>query len=461
MFRGNNVLNQSSAGRLAAGDLMPKALFLSIVVSLSISACGLSDDNDNAPPQSGTAACTVDAQKQFVLDTMNDVYFWNDLLPANVDLAAFATPEELLEYLRSFQPLDNFSYIDAAAADAQFFGAGQYEGYGFSSRFEAENDLRFTRVFSSGPAFLAGFARGQRILMINDRTIADIEANEGVGALFAQTPLEFLVRRLDGSEFTAIVGQGLVTIDPLPQWRIIDRPDGSSVGYLELATFISTAEPAFAAAFAAFIQAGVNDVIIDLRYNGGGLVSTTEFLGDYLGGAIADNLTFSKTLFNANNAIMNRTAFFQRLSGSINLSRLVVIATDGTASASELITNSMEPHAAVSIVGSATFGKPVGQLGIEFCDKIIRPTAFESVNANDEGGYFDGLPADCEALDDLSVAVGVDVDPNLTTALTLLDTGACPAVTTSPANLQKPLREQKSLRAESRGKPWQEFANAW
>jgi len=270
---------------------MQKSLFILTFMSLFISACSLSDENGNAAPLSGTAACTVDAQKQFVLDTMNDVYFWNDLLPESVDLGAYATPEELLDFLRSFQPLDNFSYIDSAAADAQFFGAGQFEGYGFSSRFDAVDDLRFTRVFSSSPAFLAGFDRGQRILMLNGRTIADIQANEGVSALFTQTPLEFMVRRLDGSEYTAIVDQGLVTIDPLPQWRVIDRPDGSSVGYLELATFISTAEPAFVTAFAAFMQAGVNDVIIDLRYNGGGLVSTTELLGDFLGGATANNLT--------------------------------------------------------------------------------------------------------------------------------------------------------------------------
>jgi carboxyl-terminal processing protease len=440
---------------------MRKSLLILSFTSFLISACSLSDDNGNDPPQSGTAACTIDAQKQFVLDTMNDVYFWSYLLPASVDLDAYATPEELLDFLRSFQPLDDFSYIDAAAADAQFFGAGQYEGYGFSSRFEAADDLRFTRVFSSGPAFLAGFARGQRILTLNGRTIADIQETEGVGVLFSQSPLEFMVRRLDGSEYTAVVGQGLVTIDPVPQWRIIDRPDGSSVGYLELATFISTAEPAFTTAFAAFMQAGVNDVIIDLRYNGGGLVSIAELLGDFLGGVSANNLTFSKTLFNADNAALNRTAFFQQLSNSINLSRLVVIATDGTASASELITNSMEPHADVSIVGSTTFGKPVGQLGIEFCDKIIRPTAFESVNANDEGGYFDGLPADCDAIDELSVAVGADTDPNLTAALTLLDTGACPAVLATPANLQKPLSMQKSLRTQRSGKPWQEFANAW
>jgi len=439
---------------------MRKSLLTSSLVALVlvISACSLSDDNGNTPPQAGTAACSIDAQKQFVLDTMNDVYFWNDLLPANVDPGDFATPEDLLAFLRSFQPLDNFSYIDTAAADAQFFGAGQFEGYGFSFRFAAVDDLRFTRVFSSGPAFLAGLERGQQILMLNGRTIADIQANEGVGALFLQTPLEFHVRRLDGSEFRVIVEQGLVTIDPLPQWRIIDRPDGSAVGYLEFAIFISTAEPAFATAFAAFLQAGVSDVIIDLRYNGGGLVSVAESLGDYLGGATANNLTFSRTLFNANNAALNRTAFFRQLSGSINLSRLVVIATDGTASASELVTNSMEPHAEVLIVGSTTFGKPVGQLGIEFCDKIIRPTAFESVNANGEGGYFDGLPADCNVPDDLSIAVGADNDPNLTTALTLLDTGACPLATVTSTSLQKPLSRQKPLRA---GKPWREFANAW
>ena len=440
---------------------MQKSPFILIVMSLFVSACSLSDDNGNAAPQTGTAACSVDAQKQFVLDTMNDVYFWNDLLPASVDIGAYATPEELLDFLRSFQPLDNFSYIDSAAADAQFFGAGQYEGYGFSSRFDAVDDLRFTRVFSSSPAFLAGFDRGQRILMLNGRTITDIQANEGVSSLFTQTPLEFMVRRLDGSEYTAIVDQGLVTIDPLPQWRVIDRADGSSIGYLELATFISTAEPAFATAFAAFIQAGVSDVIIDLRYNGGGLVSTTELLGDFLGGATANNLTFSKTLFNVNNAALNRTSFFQQLPASINLSRLVVIATGGTASASELITNSMEPHAAVSIVGSTTFGKPVGQLGIEFCDKIIRPTAFESVNANDEGGYFDGLPVDCDATDDLSIPVGADTDPNMTAALTLLDTGACPAVLTIPTTLQKPFSESKSSHADRQGKPWREFTNAW
>ena len=98
---------------------------------------------------------------------------------------------------------------------------------------------------------------------------------------------------------------GTVTIDPVPQFRLIPRADGTSVGYFELATFISTADAQLEEVFATFRQANVTDVIIDLRYNSGGLVSTTELLGDFLGGAVAENLVFSRTLFNANNIISN------------------------------------------------------------------------------------------------------------------------------------------------------------
>ena len=201
-------------------------------------------------PQVGTDGCSIDNQKQYVLDRMRDVYFWQADLPASVDLSAFPTPEALLEHLISFQPLDNFSYIDSAEADAEFFGEGRYRGYGFSSRFEAADDLRFTRVFESGPANAAGFERGQRILMLNGRTFADIESNVVVGALFSLPSLELTIRRLDDSEFTKTVATDVVTIDPVPLYRIIGRADGKSVCYLELATFISTAECVFETIFA-------------------------------------------------------------------------------------------------------------------------------------------------------------------------------------------------------------------
>ncbi len=442
--------------------------FLTLLLITILTAC--SSSSGDGTPQIGDAACTNDGQKQFVLDNMRIWYFWNDLLPAQVDIGQFASPEDLLSFLSTFSPadangnpIDRFSFINTAAADAQFFGEGKFEGFGFSSKFVDVDgaDLRLTRVFTDSPADQAGLERGQQILRLNGRTIAEINAAEGLGAVFATAPLEFMMRPVVGVDFTVTIAHDIVTIIPIPQWRTIPNSiTGVPVGYLELATFISTADPVFDTVFAAFRTAGVNDVIIDLRYNGGGLVSTADLLGDYLGGDVAENLVFSHTLFNADRADNNFTEFFGRLGNSVSLSRLVIVATGGTASASELVTNSMEPHVEVTIVGDTTFGKPVGQIGIEFCEKILRPTAFQTVNANNFGDYFDGLPVDCPAADDLNIAVGLDTDPNMVAALAYLDSGACPvmAVPSEQAKLEvaAPIPQ-----LDRRGPPSREFADAF
>ena len=297
---------------------------------------------------------------------------------------------------------------------------------GRSSRFEAVDILRLTRVFADSPAARAGFERGQQIVALDGRSIAEIEAAEGVDAVLESPSVEFTIRNLDDSEFTVSVAQGVVTIDPVPQYRVIDN-NGSLTGYVELETFISTADAKLEAAFDDFIAAGVQDVIIDLRYNGGGLVSTAELLGDLLGGSIAQGLVFSETQFNADRVDNNTTELFELKTNSLSLARLVIIASENTASASELLTNSMEPTSAdVVIVGARTFGKPVGQIGIPFCDQLLRPTAFQTLNGEGFGDYFDGLPADFEVDDDLDKPIGADDDPNVIAALTYLATGNWP-----------------------------------
>ncbi len=440
--------------------------FIVILSALLAAACSSSDGGP-------AAECSIEGQKQFVLDSMRDWYFWNDLLPAEVDTSQFATPEDLLAFLTTFSPdltpddgidnpVDRFSFINTAAADQAFFGEGRFEGFGFSSRFVAENDLRLTRVFVDSPANRAGLARGQQIVALNGRTIAEIQANEGVNAVFDLSPLEFTMREIDGSEFTVEIAKDVVTIDPVPQSRIILDPDGvrPPVGYMELATFISTADAEMDAVFANFRAQGVNDVILDLRYNGGGLVSTSELLGDLLGGDVAENLVYSKTVFNALRAEANDTVeFFERRGNSMSLVRLVVIASPRTASASELVINGMDPHVEVTIVGDRTFGKPVGQVGLEFCEKILRATAFQTLNANDFGDYFFGLPVDCAAPDDLNVLVGADNDPNVEAALTYLDSGACPAAAIPGAQFKlEAARPVPQL--ELKGTPAREFADA-
>ena len=428
-----------------------------------IAGCEYGDDSND------TFTCSNGDQKRFVLAATRDWYLWNDLLPDDVRRKDYDSPEALLAYLTTFspdlgsgQPVDRYSYIGSAFADAEFFGAGRYQGFGFSYRLEAADDARLTRVFADSPAELAGLARGQRIVALNGQTVAEIQAGEGLDAVLNTSPVDFTMRERDGiTEFTVTIAQDVVTIGPVPQWGRISRPAGPDVGYIELAAFVGTAEPLLDAVFEDFRTNGVNDVVIDLRYNSGGLVRTVELLGDYLGGDVAENLIFSDTRFNADRAAENNDLeFFERLANSMSLSRLVVVASGQTASASELVINGMDPHVEVAIVGDETLGKPVGQVGWEFCGKILRLTAFQTFNADGFGDYFDGLPADCAVPDDLDFDVLADDDPNLVAALSYLDTGACPAggaagLTGSPAlapDVPQPVR---------RGPPWREFAGAY
>ncbi len=452
------------------GANMRKLIGLFLIALLA--GCG-GEINGSPDPVDETGECSNDGQKQFVLDNLYAWYLWNDLLPADLSIANYDSPEQLItDVTREYgprdpddNPLDLFSSVGSLQADQEFFGEGKYKGFGFSYRFESSTVARLSRVFSDSPAARATpfpLARGQRILSLNGRTIADINANEGISAALAGDTVEFEMQRVDSSTFTTSITRDVVTIDPIPQWRVIERGAGlPPVGFIELSSFISTANPVFDDVFAAFRQAGVNDVILDLRYNGGGLVSTADLLGDYFGGLVAENLVFSRTEFNADRAAAsNSTEFFERLGNSMSLSRLVVVATGGTASASELVTNGMIPHVDVTIVGDNTFGKPVGQIGLAFCDKIMRPTSFRIANADGAGDYFDGLPVDCAAPDDLDFAVGADDDPNMIAAMSVLNTGACPAVATTEGQFA-PQFKPTVVKEDRRGPPHRELLDAY
>lgn len=445
-----------------------RKIFVLLCSALFVTACGGGSGFSDTNPQ--PTACSNDGQKQFVLDVLYDWYLWNDLLPANIDIADYASPESLVfEVTTTFgpqdaldEPIDRWSSVGSLEADQQYYGEGRYEDFGFSWR-EEGGEMRMTGVFADSPAFDAGIARGQTVITLNNRSYADIVANEGIGTFFDNNAtVDFAMRRLDNSTFVAPVTKGIVTIDPVPRTRIITLDGGAPpIGYMELRTFISTADPVFDQIFADFIAAGVRDVIIDLRYNRGGLVDTAELLGDYLGGFANNGLVFSRTEHNADRAANDSSSFFSRRGNSLDISRLIVIASsEDTASASELITNSLDPYADVWIVGQNTYGKPVGQYGFDFCEKILRPTSFRTTNAAGFGDYYDGLPVDCPAADLLEIPVGADNDPNVVAAVSISETGACPAVAAQEFP-QAPVVLREIRYPDERGNVAREMAGAY
>ncbi len=460
---------------------MRKLLVISFM-ALLVSGCDSSETFTGGP-----ASCTNDDQKRFVLDALYDWYLWNDMLPGDINIANYASPEQLVIQVTetygpkdaSGNPLDRFSSVGSLQADQQFFGEGKYEGFGYRFNFvNGTPPFRILGVFEDSPAGASPLERGQTVVTLNGRTPEAIFAAEGLDAFIdSNDTVTFVVQDVQGNELPAFdVTKGIVTIDPIPQVRTISIGDGvPPVGYIQFESFISTAHDGiphdgvndrdFDTVFAQLRAAGVTDVIMDLRYNGGGLVRTAELLGDYLGSVANPGAVFSRTEFNADRAPANdTTAFFASpsLGNGVNTTRLIVIASGGTASASELVTNSLIPYADVWIVGENTFGKPVGQVGIEFCEKILRPTSFRTANALGDGDYFDGLPVDCPAIDDLSTAVGADDDPRLIAALSVAQTGACPPAPAASSRAQA-VTIEPVLRNPQRsgGAAAREFAGAY
>ena len=440
------------------GLCMRKLLVMSLTAML-VAGCDISSDGSFVGPPT---SCSNIGQKQFVLDALYDWWLWNADLPANISIADYATPEELVIRVTETYgprnpdgtPVDRFSSVGSLVADQQFFGEGKFEGFGFRYNFvDFLPPFQITGVFEDSPAGATALERGQIVVTLNGRSPVDIQAAEGILAFFDNNDtVTFVVEDLQGNTLPPIeITKGIVTIDPVPLVRIIDiGPGVPPVGYMRFDTFISTAHDGiphdgvnnrdFDAVFAQFASAGVTDIVIDMRYNGGGLVRTAELLGDYLGSVANPGQVFSRTEFNADRASeYNRFDLFAdpAIANGLNTSRLIVIATGGTASAAELVTNSLIPYADVWIVGENTFGKPVGQVGIEFCEKILRPTSFKTTNALGDGDYFDGLPVDCPvAEENLSVPVGDDDDPKLIAALSVAQTGACPPAPAAASRAQ-------------------------
>jgi carboxyl-terminal processing protease len=394
---------------------------------------------------------------------MEEWYFFNDEPAqqqkyANLDINDYTSAEALLNFLR-FDPgrFDRgFSFITTAAGDEQFFGEGQFVGFGFGSKFvdpPFNTDLRLTQIFACSPAAAANFQRGQRIPQINGRTIAEINLAEGVSAsLGANTEgltRTFSMRPSSGADFQASLAKALVTIDPVPLTTIFDIA-GTKVGYVDFRTFVSTADGALEQAFENFEAQGISALVIDVRYNGGGLVSTAEFLADLIGGAIANNRVLSRKRFNSDKSALNSVELFQQRAGSLTLlQQIVFITTASSASSSELVINALLPHTVLTLVGGATFGKPVGQSAFGYCDNefLLRPVTFEAVNALFEGQYYDGIQATCDVADELEFALGDPAEASLAAALSYIENGTCGAVAFKSKLAAPPLQYRDIPRA--------------
>jgi len=404
----------------------------------------------------GPASCTTAGKNLYVRDVMSDIYLWYQQMPV-VDPTTFASPEAYLEAVR-YRTLDStFSYVTSREANDAFYSDSQFIGFGLSTTING-SELRVLQVFPDSPASETGLSRGDRFVEIGGRQVAAMIASGeivdafGPSEIGVETDIVFVDRT--GARRQGHMIKRLVTIPTVSVTKIYNVR-GRRVGYIFFRNFVEPSYAALDQSFAELSAAGVDDLVLDLRYNGGGLVNVAQYLASYIGGTRTDGLLFAEFFHNDRNAFRNHILRFETKPQSLRLDRLIVVATEGSASASELVINSLRPFMPVILVGRTTYGKPVGQYGIAFCDKLLAPVSFSLRNADGNGDFFDGFAPDCPAPDDADHQLGDPEEGSLKEALTFVTTGACSAP-------PRALQEKSSLaRRSPRALGWQSVVNAY
>jgi C-terminal processing protease CtpA/Prc len=426
-----------------------------------LAACGGGGGSGGGGGGGGTGtSCSETARKQWVLNATREWYLFPETLPASVDLASYATAEELLDALTATaraQGKDRFfSYLTTKAAETSLLGEGQFIGFGFRVRTDTGNRPFILDVFEASPAADASLQRGDEIIAIDAGSgfvpVSTSLADGTTTVTDLLGPADAGVRRglrllRGGSTFDVDLTKRTVTIDPLPDpfgTRVLPLAGTTGIGYLHLRSYISTADPQLRVAFDTFRAQDIRDFIIDLRYNGGGLVDTAALIDNLLGGDRTSADTQFSYVYRSSKSSQNSTVRFAPQAESVRPVRIAFLTTDATASASEINVNVMRKYVETAIVGSDTFGKPVGQVAFDLassCPDRLRLVAFKTVNADGAGDYYDGIAPlmqfACAADDTLGAPLGDPADNLTQAALHWINTGACSAVITAGTGAQR------------------------
>ncbi len=417
---------------------------------LLVSCGGGGGGSDGATTGSAQGAeCTVDAQKAWLGGYMDEWYFWNRLSP-RPDAAAYSSVADYFTALRytgsdpAYPAADRWSGSQSSEVYNRFFGDGQTLGYGLSVAGievagQPDRPLRVRYVEPLSPAAAAGIRRGDEVLSINGRSASSLIAANDFEALTANAAgdgLRLRLRSLEGAERDVAVTAAVHTLTPVAQANVVTSPGGQRLGHVFVKDMISQATGPLEAAFTRLKAEGAQAVVLDLRYNGGGLVSVGRTVASYAAGTRGQGRVYAQLLYNDRRAPGNNSSFvFEAQPQAIDAPRVYVLSGPRTCSASEQVVNGLRGLGIDTVtIGHTSCGKPVGFVPTARCGMTYSVVNFESVNARGQGRYFDGLAASCRVDEDFSQPLGSPSDPLLAAALAHADTGRCPEAAAGVAN---------------------------
>lgn len=435
--------------------------FTVILFSVNIISCN--DDDDKPGPSVSV--------NDFVWKAMNFWYYWQADVP---DLASnrFSSDSEYANFLNSQQTdelfynllfdygnTDRFSWIvdDYEVLDNSFAGINMSYGMDYGLvRLSQNSNVVFgyvQYVLPNSPASNAGFQRGDIFTRINGTQLTDSNYNELLGQNSATFGMGYLQNgELFNSDEQISVSKTQINENPVYLSTIIES-DGHKIGYLMYNAFRANYNDELNAAITELKSQNITDLVIDLRYNGGGSVQTAAYFAGMITGQF-NGQDFTRLTFNPNRSNNNSIYKFENEAKlfnddlqqtgtfnitNLNLSKVYVLITRGSASASEMLISCLKPYINVVTIGMKTYGKTVGSItlydspssyytstdGINNSHKwAMQPIVFEYKNSQNQPSPTQGIVPDQE-INEISYLenlppLGSPEDPLLSSAIGLI-----------------------------------------
>ena len=389
-------------------------LTLSVVFLLFLNSCGSNSSTSN------TTQPFDQENKTYLHELFLSEYLWYDQVTSNVDYTQYTTPQMMINDLRVTPP-DLWSF--AMTAQEYEDNVNQTTtGFGIGYR----SDLSIYLVRIESPAYGKLF-RGDKILEINSKPATHellIEASQNIGK-------ETLFTVLRGSEELTVTVTSQAYTFKVSLGKII-KQGPNNVGYLRYDAFTESSVVEIETIFSTFKLGNVNELVIDMRYNGGGSISAASALLDNITNAYAGKRQVYLD-WNANYQQNNATYYFEESDmqdgNELNMKRVIFLVTYQSASASELVISALKPYLGdtnVITIGTPTHGKPVGMSGRIDGSFYYFLVNFYVRNDADETTSFFGIPSTCSAEDDLAYSMGDTNEDMLATALYYISYNRCP-----------------------------------
>lgn len=457
-------------GRRPAGSPRRQnpALLGSLIFCLTLAGCGGGggDTRTGSPGDTGavtpapnpaptppSGVCSLRSRQDWAATQLREWYLFPESLPANLDPTPYRTVDDYIDALTATARAEGkdryFTYITSIAEENAYFSSGRTAAFGFRLGLDSNTRrLVVTDSYESAPALTGGIDRGAEIIAIGNsidslRTVESLLAG-GTSALSnafgpdtVGTSRAFQVRDASGTRVVTLTKADFAIEPVSPRFGARTLTvEGQRIGYINLRTFIETSEEQLRKSFDSFRSQGIDQVIVDFRYNGGGLVRTSEVMADLLGGNRLASDVVSYVTYRPSKSGENRTRLFRRQPEAISPLKVAFIATQSTASASENVINTFAPYLRTNaiLVGSDTFGKPVGQVAVDRaeCDDRLRIVAFAVQNSERKGDYYTGLaktvPASCSASDAIDQQMGDPREASTRAAIDALAGRSCTAI---------------------------------